>query len=112
MSNKSFLVAFNLAQKLTYHDLIINEDKTVNCIPIYEELIFTALFIDGVRILHPQNDEQKKLFEIFTQQERYLISSEFFDSSLINEKDYRKQNSSFCPVVNGVFTYQFYNQFI
>jgi hypothetical protein len=97
MQNNSFLVAYNKAQKLTYHDLQINEDKTVNCIPIYEELIFTALFIDGLRVLTPQNEEQKKLFEIFSRQERYLIASEFFDANLINEKDYRKQNSEFCP---------------
>lgn len=121
MQNNSFLVAFNKSQRLTYHDLNIAEDKSVSCIPIYEDLIFTALFINGQRILNPQNEEQKKLFEIFTQQERYLISSEFFDVNLINDKDYRKQNTSFCPVLvppvvvvvpppipqNGIFTNQF-----
>ncbi|MFV8343920.1 hypothetical protein [Flavobacterium sp. XS2P39] len=95
----SFLVSYNRNGKLAYHDIKIQEDNTVNCIPIFEDLIFTAMFLSGKRILQPVDEQQNVFFQKFTQQERYLIASEFFDSSLINEQDLRKQNTEFCPQI-------------
>lgn len=114
MENNNFLVSYSKNGVLSYHSLIIDVDA-VNCIPIYEDLIFVALFIDGKRLLQPTNEREVCFFNSFTQQERYLIASEFFDSKLIRDSEFRKQNTPFCPrlnifpilhltpVVNGVY---------
>jgi len=105
MSNNNFLVAYNKQNQLIYFDLVIDQDKQVLCIPVYEDLVFTALFLKGQRVLTPFTSvpgfsqvELEKFFQEFQQQERYIISSEFFDSSLIKWSEIRKQNSPFCPL--------------
>lgn len=98
MQNNSFLVAYNKNNQLSYHDLIINDaTDDLLCIPLYEDLIFTAVFIAGKRVLYPTTEQETNFFNIFTQQERYLIASDFFDSDLIKNQDYRSQNTAFCP---------------
>ncbi|MDI5895834.1 hypothetical protein [Flavobacterium algoritolerans] len=99
MQNNSFLVAYNKNNQLSYHDLDydnLNQGGST-CIPLYEDLIFTAVFIAGKRVLYPTTEQETNFFNIFTQQERYLIASEFFDSDLIKNQDYRTQNTAFCP---------------
>lgn len=96
MPKDSFLVAYNKNNKLTYHDLTIVDNNPL-CVPIYEDLIFCAMFLNGERVLYPFSDELKLFFESFTQEERYIIASEFFDSSLINQDSFRNQNTKFCP---------------
>jgi hypothetical protein len=95
---QNFLVSYNKNGKLAFHEIIIT-DNLPACILINEDLIFTAMFMNGVRVTSPIDESQLAFFQIFTPLERYLIASDFFDSSLISESDYRNANSKFCPVL-------------
>ena len=104
MQNKNFIVGYNRQGQLVYIDLVISAGLLTPPIRIYEDMIFTALFINGVRVYNYATIVEGytaanlvKFLETFTQQERYLISSEFFDSTLLNPADFRKQNTNFVP---------------
>lgn len=103
MQSNTFIVTYNKGGHLNYIDLNIDISKELPCIPLFEDMIVTALFIDGYRVYSPLLNsrftqiEMENFFSFFTQQERYILSSEFFDSTLIKDSEYRKQNSVFCP---------------
>jgi hypothetical protein len=63
------------------------------CVPLKESGIFIA-YRDGINFVKNPPDTFP-----FTDLERLIIGTEFFDTNYIKESDYRKQNSSFCPVV-------------
>ncbi|SHM71792.1 hypothetical protein [Flavobacterium xinjiangense] len=98
MENNTFLVSFNQKGILTYNELITGLDGKLLSLSTYEACIVTAVFIEGQRVLTPQNLEQKKLFSLFSKVEQYLISSEFFDQKLIKESDFRKENTEIIPL--------------
>lgn len=61
------------------------------CIPLRETGLFIA-FRDGLEFIkHPP-----EIFP-FTNLERLIIGTEFFDANFIKDSDYRKENTSFCP---------------
>ena len=64
-----------------------------SCIPIPEDLIFVALR-QGINIVK----EPSELID-FTDLERLIIGLNTFDLSFIKESDFRKQNTTLCPVV-------------
>lgn len=79
------------------------------CIPLPENLIFVA-YRDGLQFIK----EPPQTFP-FTDVERLIMGSEFFDMRYLKDSDFRKENSSFCrlvpplvpPLVPSVKLYEF-----
>lgn len=62
------------------------------CIPIPEDLIFVACR-NGINFI---KEPAEKLS--FTDVERLIMSTEFYDTNFIKDEDFRKANSQMCPI--------------
>jgi hypothetical protein len=84
------MLLYYITKNHAIHTMDIGTFQT--CVNIPEDLIFIALR-DGSKFIK----EPALSFE-FTDIERFIMSTEFFDFGLIKDEDYRRQNTSFCPV--------------
>jgi hypothetical protein len=63
------------------------------CVNIPEDLIFIALR-DGTKFIK----EPVETFD-FTDIERLIMTTEFFDFNFLKDEDFRKQNTKICPIL-------------
>lgn len=63
-----------------------------SCVPIPEDLIFVA-YRDGINFVK----EPPTKFP-FSDVERLIMGSEFFDMRYLKDSDYRNQNTQLCPI--------------
>lgn len=104
----NFIVLYNQNGSLEYLKFNVNEDNSVDCILLPTTAVIGAVFLDGASIKTPVTDIQKNFFKSLTLQERFMVSSEFFDSDLVNWNEARKAGSKFCPKLEtNIFTNQF-----
>jgi hypothetical protein len=80
------------------------------CVSIPESIIFVA-YRDNLNFIK----EPPEILP-FTDIERLIMGSDYFDMKYLKDSDYRKANTKFCPhivppVVHGIFTQQFNNIF-